>query len=158
MRGKIEPGQLCTVGPVAPATLEVGDVVLCEVNGRHYLHLVKAILGRRFQIGNNRGRVNGWVGENGVFGKCTRIESYTPAWAGREQVADDRPDRQAQPQQRQRTDGHGPPASRGRKGGGFIAAPRVACVGPSRRKAGRSAAPKEDCPHKGARPGRMLSW
>ena len=46
----------------------------CKVNGRHYLHLVKAIQGRRIQIGNNRGRVNGWVGESGIYGKCTRVE------------------------------------------------------------------------------------
>ena len=74
MRGKIESGQLCTVEPVAPAALKVGDIVLCKVNGRHYLHLVKANQGKRFQIGNNRGRINGWVGENGILGKCTRIE------------------------------------------------------------------------------------
>ena len=74
MRGKIESGQLCKVEPVAPATLKGGDIVLCKVHGRHYLHLVKAIQGRRFQIGNNRGRINGWVGENGIFGRCTVIE------------------------------------------------------------------------------------
>jgi hypothetical protein len=34
MSGKIESGQLCTVAPVDPATLEVGDIVLCKVNGR----------------------------------------------------------------------------------------------------------------------------
>jgi hypothetical protein len=74
MQGKIESGQLCTVEPVDPASLNVGDIVLCKVNGKQYLHLVKAIQGKRFQIGNNRGRVNGWVGENGIFGKCTKIE------------------------------------------------------------------------------------
>jgi tetratricopeptide (TPR) repeat protein len=31
MAGKIESGQLCTVVPVDPATLNVGDVVLCKV-------------------------------------------------------------------------------------------------------------------------------
>src|SRR6266851_8379520 len=74
MTGKIESGQLCTVEPVDVATLEVGDIVLCKVNGKQYLHLVKAIQGKRFQIGNNRGRINGWVGENCIFGKCTKIE------------------------------------------------------------------------------------
>jgi len=74
MKGKIESGQLCTVGPVDTATLKAGDIVLCKVNGKHFLHLVKAIQGKRFQIGNNRGRINGWVGENSIFGKCTRIE------------------------------------------------------------------------------------
>ena len=73
MTGKIESGQLCTVEPVDPGTLEVGDIVLCKVNGKQYLHLVKAIQGKRFQIGNKCGRINGWVGENGIFGKCTRI-------------------------------------------------------------------------------------
>jgi hypothetical protein len=74
MRGKVEPGQLCTVEPVVPATLKVGDIVLCKASGKQYLHLVKAIQRRRFQIGNNRGRVNGWVGEDAIFGKCTRVE------------------------------------------------------------------------------------
>ena len=57
MRGKIESGQLCTVEPVDPATLAVGDIVLCKVNGKHYLHLVKAVQGKRFPIGNTRGRI-----------------------------------------------------------------------------------------------------
>jgi hypothetical protein len=74
MAGKIESGQLCTVVPVDPASLRVGDIVLCKVNGREYLHLVKAIQGPRFQIGNNRGRINGWASANAIFGKCVRIE------------------------------------------------------------------------------------
>ena len=45
MGGKVESGQLCTVAPVDPHTLKVGDIVLCKVNGREYLHLVKAIQG-----------------------------------------------------------------------------------------------------------------
>src|SRR3954451_3323275 len=57
--GKIESGQLCTVEPVVPVTLKVGDIVLCKVNGKQYLHRVKAIQGKRFQIGNNRGQING---------------------------------------------------------------------------------------------------
>jgi hypothetical protein len=74
MAGKVESGQLCTVVPVDPAELEVGDIVLCKVRGRDYLHLVKAIQGKRFQIGNNRGRINGWVSGNAVFGRCTKVE------------------------------------------------------------------------------------
>ncbi len=74
MTGKIESGQLCTVEPARPDLLEVGDIVLCKVNGREYLHLIKAIQGERFQIGNNRGRINGWVSAGAIFGKCVRIE------------------------------------------------------------------------------------
>jgi hypothetical protein len=75
MSGKIESGQLCTVAPVDGETVAVGDIVLCKVNGREYLHLVKAIQGRRFQIGNNRGRINGWVSASAIFGKCIAIEA-----------------------------------------------------------------------------------
>lgn len=42
-------------------SIEVGDVVLCKVQGRVFLHLVTAINGDRFQISNNRGYVNGWT-------------------------------------------------------------------------------------------------
>ncbi len=75
MTGKIESGQLCTVKPVDADRLNVGDIVLCKVNGREYLHLIKAIQGARFQIGNNRGRINGWVSANSIFGKLVSIEA-----------------------------------------------------------------------------------
>ena len=74
MRGKIESGQLVTVEP-APEGLEVGDVVLCKVRGAEYLHLIKAIQGERYLIGNNRGKVNGWVSRNCIYGKCVRVEA-----------------------------------------------------------------------------------
>lgn len=75
MVGKIESGQLCTVEPIEDSKLlEVGDIVLCKVNGRQYIHLIKSKQGNRFQIGNNRGRINGWISENSIFGKCIRIE------------------------------------------------------------------------------------
>jgi hypothetical protein len=74
MSGKIESGQLCTIEPVDAAALEVGDIVLCKVNGAQYLHLIKAISGPRFQIGNNRGRINGWITATSIYGKCVRVE------------------------------------------------------------------------------------
>ncbi len=75
MSGKVRSGQLCTVEPVDPASLSIGDIVLCKVRGSQYLHLVKAIQGRRFQIGNNRGKINGWISANSIFGKCVKVES-----------------------------------------------------------------------------------
>lgn len=74
MTGRIESGQLCTVAPVDAGTLEVGDIVLCRVRGAEYLHLIKAIQGPRFQIGNNRGNINGWISSRAIFGKCIAIE------------------------------------------------------------------------------------
>ena len=75
MAGKVDSGQLCTVEPIQdPATLRVGDIVLCKVNGQQYLHLIKAIQGERVQIGNNRGRINGWITSRGIYGRCVRVE------------------------------------------------------------------------------------
>jgi len=77
MSGIIESGQLVTVTPFdADAVPEKGDVVLCVVKGREYLHLIKAVTSdrSRFQIGNNRGGINGWTGRNRIYGKVTQIE------------------------------------------------------------------------------------
>lgn len=75
MTGKIESGQLCTVAPVDPETLSIGDIVLCRVGRNEYLHLVKAIRPGQFQIGNNKGFINGWIAASNIFGKCIRVES-----------------------------------------------------------------------------------
>jgi hypothetical protein len=75
MSPKIESGQLCTVEPVNPTDVRVGDVVLCKVRGAEYLHFVKAIQAGRFQIGNNRGGINGWIGASGIFGRLAKVES-----------------------------------------------------------------------------------
>ena len=75
MAGKIASGQLCTVEPVTDQMLAVGDIVLCRVSGNQYLHLIKAIQGERFQIGNNRGGINGWVTRRQIFGRLTAAAS-----------------------------------------------------------------------------------
>ena len=74
MSGRIESGQLCTLVPAEHDQLSVGDIVLCKVKGKEYLHIIKAIQGARFQIGNNRGFINGWVARNAIFGRCTKVE------------------------------------------------------------------------------------
>ena len=75
MTGRIESGQLCTVVPIVdPSTLRVDDIVLCKVKSTEYLHLIKSIQEQRFQIGNNRGYINGWIGPNSIFGRCVKIE------------------------------------------------------------------------------------
>lgn len=74
MSPRIQSGQLCTVEPLNMIALQVGEIVLCKVNGTEYLHLIKAIQGDRIQIGNNHGRINGWVGKSAIFGRLTHIE------------------------------------------------------------------------------------
>jgi hypothetical protein len=74
MQPRIKSGQLCTVAPIADvAELEVDDIVLCKVRGTEYLHLIKAIQGARFQIGNNRGHINGWVTAGTIYGKLIAL-------------------------------------------------------------------------------------
>lgn len=75
MKGKIESGQLCTVESIEDfAALQKDDIVLCKVSGREYIHLIKAVQGLRFQIGNKRGLINGWVGTNSIYGKCIKVK------------------------------------------------------------------------------------
>jgi len=73
MNGKIESGQLVTVEPVNERQLQKGDIVLCKVNGNQYLHLIKAVNGGRYQIGNNIGKINGWISQNSIYGICINI-------------------------------------------------------------------------------------
>lgn len=79
MQPKIESGQKVTVEPIQDhEEVEKGDIVLCKVKGTHYVHLVtatqKKMGGMRFQIGNNKGHTNGWVFQDAVFGKVTKVE------------------------------------------------------------------------------------
>lgn len=73
MAGKIESGQLCTVAPLGDRAVTPGDIVLCRVHGAQYLHLVKAMQGERYQIGNNRGGINGWT--KAVYGRAVSVEN-----------------------------------------------------------------------------------
>ena len=74
MQGKIESGQLITVAP-AVHPVAVGSIVLCKVNGSQYLHLVIAVgSDERYQIGNNKGYVNGWCAATNVYGIVTAVD------------------------------------------------------------------------------------
>jgi len=72
MKGKVESGSKVTVEPIKLDEIEIGDIILCKVKGRQYLHLVKAKDKGRVLIGNNRGFINGWT--SAVYGKATKIE------------------------------------------------------------------------------------
>lgn len=87
MQGRIESGQLVTVTAVKPecatgcvlhlpfSCIKVGDIALCKVEGRQWLHLITAIgSDGRFQISNNKGHVNGWCKPENIFGIVTNIE------------------------------------------------------------------------------------
>ncbi len=68
MRGRIESGQLVTLAPADASRLAVGDIVLVRWKGNYLLHLIKEIQGDRLLIGNNIGKINGWVARVDVRG------------------------------------------------------------------------------------------
>lgn len=68
----IKSGQKHRLAPVKLEDVEPGDIVFCQVNGKFYTHLVKAVdLTRGLQITNNHGRINGWTRK--VFGKVVEV-------------------------------------------------------------------------------------
>jgi translation initiation factor IF-1 len=74
MRLRVHTGDEVELSPVTDATtLNKGDIVLVRVSGRVYLHLIRPIQDGRFQIGNNRGGINGWVGRNRIYGRVEEI-------------------------------------------------------------------------------------
>lgn len=69
----IKSGQPVKLEPVIGRTLKVGDIVFCKVRGNYYTHLIKAIRGKQYQIGNNHGGINGWISKNSIFGIVTKV-------------------------------------------------------------------------------------
>ncbi|ULH16200.1 hypothetical protein MF271_06180 [Deinococcus sp. KNUC1210] len=74
MTGKVEDGDEVTLVPASELELQVGDIVLVEVAGNDYLHLIKDIVQERVLIGNNRGGINGWTQRENVFGRVVKGE------------------------------------------------------------------------------------
>jgi hypothetical protein len=107
MKGKVESGDEVVLAPVfdkmcasceggrlredVPCTtcgafgwmpdLSIDDVVLVKVKGSVYLHLIKATrtLGNsiRYQIGNNRAGINGWVPLSAIYGVAIKVAGRT---------------------------------------------------------------------------------
>jgi len=73
MTGKIESGDTVTLVPCEVKDLEIGDIVLVKVRGTVYLHLIKAIKGNIFLIGNNKGKINGWTEAKNIYGKVVNV-------------------------------------------------------------------------------------
>jgi hypothetical protein len=78
MRPLVESSATVTLAPyVEGREPAVDDIVLVKVRGAVYLHLVKAargqVDGRQYQIGNNRGGVNGWVSRRAIYGTVIQV-------------------------------------------------------------------------------------
>ena len=74
MRGRIESGQLVTLAPFGPDAIRVDDVVLVAWRSGFLVHLVKEVKDDRLLIGNNIGKINGWVAASDVLGRVISVE------------------------------------------------------------------------------------
>lgn len=80
MLPKIRSGDSCLILPITERVeLKKGDIVLCKVNGRQYLHYIAAVRGSskvsstEYLISNARGRHNGWTHHSKIYGVFSKV-------------------------------------------------------------------------------------
>ena len=73
MRGRIESGQLVTLEPVDAAQLAIDDVIFVEWGNNYLLHLVTGMKDDQIEIGNNLGKINGWVPASAALGRVVAV-------------------------------------------------------------------------------------
>jgi hypothetical protein len=73
MRGRIESGQRVAMTNQRLEELRVGDVVFIRWKGNYLLHLILEIQANQLLIGNNVGKVNGWIDRKNVLAKAIQI-------------------------------------------------------------------------------------
>ncbi len=73
MRGRIESGDLVTLTPVNTDHLEVDQIVLVKWKTGYLLHIIREIRDKQFLIGNNIGKINGWVPASDIRGKVIAV-------------------------------------------------------------------------------------
>lgn len=67
--------QLVTMEPVGRDTMLDGQIVLCKVQGRNFLHFAGLLGDGKYRIANAKGRVNGWCYRHNIFGVVVSIET-----------------------------------------------------------------------------------
>lgn len=74
MRGRIESGQLVTIISIDGQEVKSDDAIFIRWKGNYLLHLAKEITEDEILIGNNIGKINGWISKKDVIGKVIRVE------------------------------------------------------------------------------------
>ncbi|MDJ1497478.1 hypothetical protein QNI19_31355 [Cytophagaceae bacterium DM2B3-1] len=75
MRGKIESGQEVCLTNKTLDELKVGDIVFIRWKGNYLLHLILEIKEDQILIGNNLGKVNGWINRRDVLARMDEINA-----------------------------------------------------------------------------------
>ena len=73
MRGKIESGQLVTLKPALYDGVEAGDVIFIRWKGNYLLHLLIEKKDQQLLIGNNLGKINGWIPAAALMAKVISV-------------------------------------------------------------------------------------
>ena len=70
----IQKYQPVLVEPVnSKSKLNVDDIVFCQICDCLYIHKILAIKNNAmFQIGNNRGFINGWIQKDQIYGRAIK--------------------------------------------------------------------------------------
>jgi hypothetical protein len=74
MKGRIESGQLVTIKKISSEEIEINDTVFVKWKGNYLLHIIKEIKEEEVLIGNNLGKLNGWIPKTDIIGKVTKVE------------------------------------------------------------------------------------
>ena len=74
MTGKINSGQLVTLVNIDPQELKVGDIALVKWKKQFILHLIVDMNNDQFLMGNNLGKINGWVEKGAAIAKVVQVE------------------------------------------------------------------------------------
>lgn len=73
MRGKIESGQLVTLKPTAYDEVETDDIIFVRWKGNYLLHLLLEKKDQKLLIGNNVGKINGWIPAEALIAKVIAV-------------------------------------------------------------------------------------
>ncbi len=74
MRGRIESGQLVTLKTAAYEDVEINDVIFIRWKGNYLLHLLIDKQNNELLIGNNVGKINGWIPGDALIAKMIAVE------------------------------------------------------------------------------------
>lgn len=73
MRGKIESGQLVTLKPAEYDEVEADEVIFIRWKGNYLLHLLVEKKDQQLLIGNNLGKINGWIPAEALIAKVIAV-------------------------------------------------------------------------------------
>jgi hypothetical protein len=74
MRGRIESGQLVTLKTAVYSDVEINDVIFIRWKGNYLLHLIVDKKNQELLIGNNVGKINGWIPADALIAKVIQVE------------------------------------------------------------------------------------